>query len=226
MEITRSEFYREFPLHWHIGQHVTLVGTTGDGKTVLAEHLYSMREWVVVIASKAKDESLEGYGKDFHRISKWPPEWYQKKILFWKKPDTLGDFSEQREAFYKVLNDVYKHGGRVVGLDDVAYLTGVLHMDEEIRMLCTQSRSQDISLVMNIQRPYRVPLEVTNQSSHVMLFGLRDEKDVDRVVEAQGLNRYIVKKAIASLHKYDFAWIRTKMDPIIVRNDYQEDKKK
>lgn len=218
MEITRSEFYKEFKLLWFVGQHVTIVGTTGDGKTVLAEHLYEMRNYVVVIATKSKDESLDDYGKDFHRIQKWPPRFDQKKVLFWKKPQTLGDFSEQREAIKEVLSSVYTRGRYTIGMDDVAYLTGTLKLENEIRMLCTQARSQDISLVMNIQRPYRVPLEVSNQASHILIFGLRDDRDIDRVVESQGLNRQIVREAVRSLNKYDFAWLRKSANPIIVRN--------
>jgi hypothetical protein len=194
------------------------VGTTGDGKTVLAEHLYAMRRYVVVIATKAKDDSLDAYGKDFHRIKKWPPRFDQKKVLFWKKPGELGDFSEQREDIKNVLNDVYKRGGYTIGLDDVAYISSTLKLEGEIRMLCTQARSEDISLVMNMQRPYRVPLECTNQSSHILIFGLKDDKDIDRVAESSGVRRLDVREAVGQLNKYDFAWLKKSSEPILVRN--------
>lgn len=221
-EMLRSEFYKEFKTLWFVGQHVTLVGTTGDGKTVLAEHLYELRKFVVVIATKASDDSLDDYSKDFYRTKKWPVDWYKEKVIFWERPDKLGDFSEQREAIYRVLSDIYKKGNRTVGLDDVAYLSGTLRLDDELRMLYTQSRSQNISLVGNIQRPYRVPLEVTNQASHVLLFGVRDRRDVERLVEAQGLSKVDVVSAVEKLHKYDFAWIRTGSEPIIVRNEVEK----
>ena len=218
MEISRSAFYKDFKLKWSSGQHVTIIGTTGDGKTVLAEHLYAMRTYVVIIATKSKDDSLDAYDKSYHRITKWPPRFDQKKIIFWQKPGALGDFSEQQHKIKVVLRDIYKRGGYTVGLDDVAYITGTLKLEPEIRMLATQARSQDISLVMNIQRPYRVPLEVTNQSSHILIFGLKDERDVDRVAEASGLDKYTVREAVKGLNKYDFAWLRIGRDPVIVRN--------
>lgn len=215
--LSREDFLKEFKSSWLVGEHVTIIGTTGSGKTVLAEDIYNMRCYVVVIATKSEDDSLKGYGKDFHRIKKWPPAFYQEKVLFWKKPGVLGDFSDQREAIYAVLSNVYKHGNRTIGLDDVVYLVRQLHLKEELAMMYTQARSQNISLVGNIQRPFWVPLEVCNQATHVLMFGLRDKDDVDRVAESQGITKDDVRSATKELHKYDFAWIRTGVEPVIVR---------
>lgn len=221
-ELTRNEFLEEFKGQWQIGEHVTIIGTTGSGKTFLAEDIYNMRRFVVVIATKSSDETLTDYGKDFYRIKKWPPSWHQEKVLFWKKPDVLGEFSDQREAIYKVLSAVYKSGNRTIGLDDVVYMVRQLKLQGELAMLYTQARSQNISLVGNIQRPFWVPLEVTNQATHVLLFGVRDKDDVDRVAEAQGIRKDEIRGAVSALNKYDFAWVRTGVSPVIVRNEEKE----
>jgi hypothetical protein len=217
-EMRIEEFLHEFSLMWHVGQHVTIVGTTGSGKTVLAESIYEMRRYVVVISTKSKDESLEQYGKDFYRIKRWPPDWHQERVLFWKKPKELGEFGDQRKAVFDVLDSVYRHGNRTVGIDDVVYLVRQLHLKEELAMLYTQARSQGVSLVGNLQRPYWVPLEVCNQASHLLVFGLKDKDDVDRVAEAQGIGKETVRTAIRDLRQYDFAWIRTSREPIIIRH--------
>jgi len=218
-ELTRSEFLRKFRTEWDIGQHVTIIGTTGSGKTVLAGQVYGLREYVVVVATKSSDRSLDDYDSSFHRVKKWDPQWFQKRILFWKRPDKLGDFTEQREAVFDVMDDVYTHGHRTMGWDDVVYMVRQLRLGGEIQMMCTQSRSQDISLVANLQRPAWVPLEVCNQATHLLMFGVKDKDDVDRIAEAQGIQKDEVRSAVGALNKYDFAWIRTGVEPVIVRND-------
>lgn len=218
-EISRSEFLEEFKHFWIVGQHVTLVGTTGSGKTVLARDLCDLRRYVVVIASKAKDESLDKFPKSFHRIKKWPPEFHQEKVVFWKKPGNLGDFNDQRTAFYYALQDIYKSGGWTVYFDDIFYLAKTLKLDNVLQMLYTQVRSQGVSLLGSIQRPAWVPLEVVNQASHVLVFGLKDDKDIERVSKEQGVRKYEVVKSVEMLRQYEFVWIRTGMKPVIVRND-------
>lgn len=222
-QLSRKQFLQLFQATWNMGEHVTLIGTTGSGKTYLAEDLYLLRQWVVVIATKSKDETLDGYDTSFYKIKKWPPDWYQRRVLFWKKPDELGNFSDQREAIYNVLSNIYKYGGRTVGLDDVYYISATLKMKGELQMLYTQARSQDISLVGNIQRPSWVPLEVTNQATHVMLFGIKDDKDIERVAQAQGMKKSVLENAIALLEEYEFIWVRMNKDPIIIKNDKEED---
>lgn len=217
-ELTREQFFREFKNLWTQGQHVTIVGTTGSGKTVLAESLYEMRKYCVVVATKKADESLDAYGESFKRIKKWPPNWHQKHVLFWFKPKELGDFSEQRQQIYNVLSDVYMVGGWTVGLDDVFFIADTLQMKSTLQMLYTQVRSHKVSIVGNIQRPAWVPLEVLNQASHVLIFGLKDENDVEKVGKEQGVKVVLLKRAIEALKDYDFVWIRQRKEPVIVRS--------
>lgn len=215
--LSREQFLEEFESQWLIGEHVTIIGTTGSGKTVLAEDIYALRKFVVVIATKSSDDSLDDYDKQFHRLKRWPPSWHQEKVLFWKRPEKLGDFTDQRLAIYEVISHIYKHGNRVLGFDDVFYISDTLKLSSELQMLYTQARSQKVSLVGNLQRPFWVPKEITNQASHVLLFGLRDDKDVERVAGAQGIKKQDVIRAVDELQKYDFAWIRTGVEPVIVR---------
>lgn len=217
-ELSRDEFLKEFKTAWHVGQHVTLVGTTGDGKTVLAQSLCELRHWCIVLGTKAKDQELENFPKSFKRVKNWPPDFHLHHILYWKKPKELGNFQEQRESIYEVLVDVYMRGGYTLYMDDVFYISKTLRMNNVLQMLYTQVRSQDVSLLGSIQRPSWVPLEVINQSTHVLIFGLRDEDDVLRVAREQGVNSLILREAVKKLKIHEFVWLRTKSMPVIVRN--------
>ncbi len=74
-------------------------------------------------------------------------------------------------------------------------------------MLYTQSRSNNITLVGSIQRPSWVPIEVPSQSSFIILFKNYDQRDVDTIAEATGIDRKELRALNASLQQYDFLFI-------------------
>lgn len=221
-ELSRDEFLKEFKLAWHVGQHITLVGTTGDGKTYLAKDICEMRKWCVVIATKKADESLKRFNREsgnWHTVTSWPPDFHQQHVLYWSRPKTLGNFEDQRIRIYNALAGIYYAGGWTCYLDDVFYIASTLHLNEVVKMMYTQVRSQDVSLIGSIQRPAWVPVEVLSQSSHMLIFGLHNLNDVETSAKEQGIKPAMLKLAVEKLQKYDFIWVRRGRDPIIVRKN-------
>src|SRR4051812_34821067 len=52
-------------MDWRQGEHVTLIGPTGAGKTELTTHLLQGKKWVVFLGTKKKDttqDALKGMG--------------------------------------------------------------------------------------------------------------------------------------------------------------------
>lgn len=220
-ELTRDAFFQDFRRAWLVSEHVTLVGTTGDGKTVLAKDLCNMRKYVVVVATKKADESLDKFSKDeknkWYTVKHWPPDFHMNHVLYWTRPKELGDFTEQRYKVFEVLADVYYKGGWTCYMDDTFYISNTLRLGEQVKMLYTQVRSQDVSLLGSIQRPAWVPVEVLSQSTHMLIFGLHNENDVETSAKEQGIKPSILKEAVHQLKKYDFIWVRKGREPVIVR---------
>lgn len=214
--VTYQDFITLFRRKWHPGQHVSVIGPTGSGKSTVAHDVELMRKRVVVIATKAKDETLDTYTR-FKRREKWPPEYHEQLILFWRKPKRLGDFREQQEAIYHVMQDIYKVGSWTVVFDDLFYVSDTLRLKEAVRMFYTQVRSNNVSIVSNIQRPFWVPLEALSQSTYALLFPTRDERDIKRVAEGLGYNWKELKAAVAQLKEYEFLLLETGKDPIHVQ---------
>lgn len=222
-ELSRKTFLDRFKMSWQVGQHVTLVGTTGDGKTYLAKDLCDMRKYCVVVATKKADDSLERFIKDkWHVVKKWPPDFHQEHVLYWSRPKDLGDFNDQRKKIYDALAGIYYSGGWTCYMDDIFYIANTLHLNEVIKMLYTQVRSQDVSLLGSIQRPAWVPVEVLSQSSHMLIFGLHNDNDTETSAKEQGIKPAILKEAVKQLEKYEFVWCRRGKQPIIIRNDKKE----
>lgn len=215
--LTYQQWLDHFRQQWEPGQHVLLVGPTGSGKTIAAEDMLLLRKYVVAIATKAKDESLDRYKEaGFKQIDTWPPAWNIKRALYWKKPKALGDFATMQIGIYKLLNDIYQHGGWTVSFDDLVFITGTLKLKEPIRMFYTQVRSMGVSIVALLQRPFWAPLEAISQSTYALVFQATDEHDIHRLSEGLSINYKQLLEALKELGEYEFLFLRTGKQPIKV----------
>jgi len=214
LTITYQAFLHTLETKWRAGQHITVIGTTGSGKTIAIRDMLMMRRYLVVLATKAKDKSLARYR--LPTIASWPPDYSQEKVMVWKKPKRLGDFGSQQALVYTVMNDIFFRGGYTVYFDDLFYIVHMLHLRRAIEMLYTQVRSQGVSLVASVQRPSNVPLVSINQASYLLVFNIKDIIDVQRVAKDVSMDWKELQAAIATLQKYEFLFLEMGEQPIRV----------
>ena len=72
--LRRAEFLPEFAARWEPGQHVSLLGPTGRGKSTLMAQLLplaSSHEQAVIMAPKGRDPAFAALGR---HTSRWPPK--------------------------------------------------------------------------------------------------------------------------------------------------------
>lgn len=210
--VTRAFWLKH--LAWQQGEHVILIGQTGSGKTRLARVLLERRRYVVVLAVKKYDESLEHYRRTYpdascyHLIRKWPPDYGEERVLFWPKAANLENIGPQREGIAHVLNSVYQSGGWAVYLDDMGYTSSVLRLERSLTVLMNQGRSAYISVVGSLTRPAsetaHTPLEAFSQVRHVYLFRTQDHREHKRMAEIAGIPLKLLQESLAALGKYEF----------------------
>lgn len=215
LRLQHDDFLARFSRIWEQGQHVGIVGATGSGKTTVAQEIEELREYVVVIATKSHDETLDKY-KSFIRKKDWPPHYHETKVLFWVKPKELGNFQIQRVAVYKVMSDIFSVGGWTVYFDDLYYVSDTLRLKEAVRMFYTQVRSNHVSIVSSIQRPFWVPVEALSQSTYVLLFNTRDGRDIKRVSEGMSIPVADIQRALEQLKEYECVFLQTGKEPVII----------
>lgn len=210
--------YQDFLVYmkrnWRLGEHIGIIAPTGGGKSYITKDLVPLHKRSVIIATKAKDKTLDAF--PFVRRTTWPPEYNEYQILLWKKPKELGMFGEQQLLVYNTMNDIYKHGGWTVYFDDLYYIANTLGLKRAVQMFYTQVRSQNVSIVANMQRPRLVVLEAVSQATYLIILRVRDKLDVERIAEGMGIDRKELLAANEALAQYEFLLLENGKEPVHV----------
>lgn len=202
-------------MNWGSGQHVTLIGPTGRGKTELLIKLLDTRRWKIFLSTKTKDDTqkdMRGYYATSDPLlinSDISPS-----ILF--APRKVQGLSAaqikeyQGNAYRQVLTRLRDQGGWTIGLDEVRYLTSTLGLASELEVLWLQGRSEGLSLVANTQRPRHVPLEAYSQATHLFIWNTADDEDISRLADmVPGLDRNMVESALRTQNAHDALYVNT-----------------
>lgn len=180
---TWDDFYSG--LRWEQGEHVTLIGPTGLGKTTMIRALLPKRRYVVFVATKPRDSTVDKLEAQGFRVTRrWSPQ-YDRTVL-WPRLRDPADIATQRAEVAAMLDDAYRQGGWTVVLDELRYVTDFLKLSRPVQLLLLQGRSLGVSVVSGSQRPRYVPLEAYSQARHLFLWKTRDRQDLMRLGDFSG----------------------------------------
>jgi hypothetical protein len=205
-----------FRLRMRPGEHITIVGVTGSGKSVLARMLLRRRDYVAVLGTKNRDPELYGaFMRDGYvlveRFDAEPPPG-RSRIIYRPRmstPDEAG-LDAQRTAFRRMLTEVYEVGRWTLYADEVWYLTNRLNLATILETFWTAGRSLEITLVASTQLPVSIPLLAFDQATHLFLFRNTDRRRIDRMAEFAGANREVVRAVIPRLPQHEFLYVNTR----------------
>lgn len=203
---------------WNQGEHLAMIGPTGQGKTNLALNLLPLRNYVIVFATKPRDHIMSdlkqrGYVimKEWKKLS---PTAYPRRV-FWPKATGLYDADEQRGEFRKALEAIYTEGGWTVYLDETWFLVQHLKLDREVKTYLLQARSLNISLMIASQRPAWIPVETFDQSTHLFFFRDNDERNLSRISAVGFLSARLIRDKVAKLKQYQTLYINTRTGAMV-----------
>jgi transposase len=200
-------------IQWASGEHVALIGPTGQGKTTLLLNLLPLHPYVVVFANKPRDRTMDALVRSgYRRMAKWrsiPARSVPRRVL-WPPATTLRSDDAQREVFLDAMNKIYREGGWTLVMDETSYITEDLKLGKEVKTFLRLGRSLEISLVTSIQRPAWVPLEIYSQSTHLFIWKTSDEQDLSRLAGLGAANTEVARMVVANLEKYQILYINTR----------------
>lgn len=196
------------------GQHVTLVGPTGHGKSTLGLHLLPRDLYPVLFRTKRHDVTLDKYTQGFKTVKRFEvhdPDVFPRVVLHPPLRRGLRSLEEQREIFRDALEAIFRQGGWTVYLDELAYLTDQLKLEPDVKLLLSQGRSLGCGVWSNVQRPRHVPLMAYDQAGHLFLWKNADLQVQDRLGELVGgsVDPDAVEAAISNLGYYEVLYVNT-----------------
>jgi energy-coupling factor transporter ATP-binding protein EcfA2 len=214
-QVPWDEFFRYFRGAWRQGEHVSYIGPTGSGKTTLALSVLPIRQYVLALATKPKDATMDR----LHKAERWPitPQWPMtgrhrsaNRVILWppfKRPE---DVHNQQQVMHAAIVDAFTAGGWTIFADELFYLCRYLGLQRTLEMVWTQGRSVGITLVGGTQRPAHVPLLAYDQATHLFFWRDNDETNLRRIAGLGGLNSQAIRRTVAALPKHHALYLNTR----------------
>lgn len=212
VEVVPWDAFVQTRLAWRQGEHVALVGPTGQGKTTAALQLIRQRRYRLVLGTKPRDATLRGLVRrqGYQLVRSWPPAHVTERVILWPRWRTPGDTPRQAAVIGQALTDVFASGGWCVLVDDVQYLTEMLGLRRTLDMLWLQARSINVSVLAASQRPVWVPRNMWAMSTHLFVWGTRDSDDLRSLGGLNGADTATVRAVVAQLPPHWCLYVNTR----------------
>ena len=212
---------------WLPGEHVTVIGRTGSGKTHLALALADLRPQVLLLAVKRSDplvSELAGKGwkvtgdlGDAVRTHEGRP--VHPRLVYWP-PQARAEFhdAQARNAalappMRRALAFAQNTRNWTLVVDETMHLADKLRLVHDLDELWFQGRTQKVSVVALAQRPARIPRLAISQASYLFIGIAQDKDDRDRLRDVPAaIPRELIEEGIAGLdtERHEFLFIDTK----------------
>lgn len=200
-------------LDWRQGEHFGLIGPTGQGKTNMLINLLPLRQYVAVMATKPRDETMDALAEHGYKIVRtWEnlsTKKYPRRIL-WPDATSLESDEIQAKVFHEAFGKIYRTGGWTVAIDELWFIVNVLNLGKDVKTFLLQGRSLRISLIMATQRPAWVPLEVYDQSTHLMFWRDNDEANLRRISGISYRSADLLRSIIPDLDRHQVLYVNTR----------------
>lgn len=214
-------------LRWSQGEHVTLVGPTGTGKTTLALSLLPRRKYVGVFGTKPADKTLDRLIREqgYRKVGRWDPRPVDKRnpgeqrLLLWPKCGDLDDDDRNAVIFDEALHRIFRQKRWCIFADELSFMCETFSGDRTSRRkpiayhfkkVLQQGRSIGVSLVSSVQRPFYVPLACYDQATHLFFWSDNDEANLKRIGGIGWLNSKLIRETVASLPKHHVLYANTR----------------
>lgn len=205
------------------GEHVAIIGPTGQGKTILQTNILPKYPFVAAFATKPLDKSMDRLVTEhgYIRLAKWyrlNPIDHPRRII-WPDASNLNSVDLQKTVFENAFNHIFREGGRpannpvgwAVAIDELWYIVNMLGLSQEVKLFLLQGRSLGESLIVATQRPSSVPLEVYDQSTHLFFFRDNDRRNLDRLSEINTrADSRVMRMTISNLEDHQVLYVNTR----------------
>lgn len=228
LRINRPTFLRDV-WNYEAGEHVTILGKTGSGKTHLGFQLLqqSISKDLpgIVLVMKPRDDTVSKWMKTLGllRVKTWPPPMTRKMqhpagYVLWPQ---LGNIDQDdavlrrefRKAFKESFSQAARKNGepRAIFVDEVTGVAKDLKLENELNILWGRGRSVGIGMWGATQRPFNAPLLMYQAAEHLFIPAEPDQRNRQRLGEIGGFDMELVKNIVdpstGNLGRHEFLYL-------------------
>jgi len=203
------------------GEHVSLLGRTGTGKTHMALAIAEIRTYVLVVATKPRDPLVnDAVAKGYYLIPTTKLEVpyvdgvpYYKRVVYWPRltERQVGRLPESarikaRKVYQKplvssALGYVDFNGHWCIVLDEGTWIYKDLKLGDDVDTALNQWRSNKASIIILGQRPAWMGRYVMSQPTHIFLFQTANIEDAKALGNITGANTHLVREIVQRLDR-------------------------
>ena len=229
--IPREQFIEDI-FQYNAGEHLTVIGRTGSGKSVLGfeltERTMTPELPAIILAGKPRDKTIAGFQKrnELPKVTTWPPP-IRKSIwmkamdekpsgwVLWPKHsfDVERDNYNMALQFKKAIDQSYRVGNRILVADEIVEIQNDLRLKPEVKAVWSRGRSMGCGLWSFTQRPAWIDPLAYNSAEHLFLAYEPDASNRKRFGEIGGVDPKLVTELVMDLDKFEFLYIR-RSDPL------------
>jgi hypothetical protein len=219
-EYDREEFLNE-RFAYRNGEHLTMAGPTGAGKTHLTfqllEKVANPDRPAIFFSMKPKDATVDKWRDQlrYKEVGNWPAPYWQTKLLkpsgwILKPPITFDperDDARQYLAFKSAMLHSYRKGNRIV-VGDELYGLDDLGLERHMIALWSRARSMGTGFWGGVQKPTHIPLWGYNCAEHLFLSSDPDMRNVKKFGEFGGIDPRIIEDVVPHLEEFQMLYLR------------------
>jgi len=222
--VSWGTFDKWFSEVWQPGEHMALIGPTGQGKSTFACRLLMRRKYALAIDPKGEDDTLTDSG--FLRLRSWPPprnirEDIEKgkgaHLVVGGGVRSVADFDKLKELVGQVLDAAYVEGGWTVFLDELQVASQMFGHSLKVQRNLISARARGVSMMTAYQAPAWVPSAASRQARWLVAWPTRDEDVIKSIAAKCGRPWQEVKAVLHGLPDFHVMVVGTNpRDPIVV----------
>ena len=225
--MTWPQFLRHMGQTWEPGQHIAMIGPTGEGKSTFAGGLLSLRDYVLAFDPKGEDTTLSATG--YQRVLRLPNEigqWERitrskdarqwdrihqdiaegkpARLILGGPSRTVEQDNRNQALMHRAFQYAREAGGWTVYVDEFELISSVrqFNLGKWVERMLISARSEGTSVVTSFQAAAWVSKHATRQARMTVMWPTGDRDMIKAVASSMGRDWRQVAAAVDELPQF------------------------